>query len=313
MPVIPPIPGTKEGLDKGFVLTNREILDLKEVPASLVIIGGGVIGLEMASYFNSAGSKVTVIEMLNHIAGYTDGEIAQILLKNYQKKGVEFKLGAKVVEIKDNAVVYEVNGEKTTVPADKVLMSIGRRPVTDSLGLEKIGVELERGRIKTDERGKTNIPEVYAAGDVNGYSMLAHTAYREAEVVINNILGKKDIMRYHAIPSVIYTNPEVGGVGETEETAKQKGVDFESVKISMRYSGRYVAENEGGDGICKVLIDKKYKKIIGVHMIGNYASEIIYGAGLMIETEMRVEDIKELVFPHPTVCEIIREAIFELE
>jgi dihydrolipoamide dehydrogenase len=312
MPVIPPIPGTREGLETGFVLTNREILDIKAVPASLVIVGGGVIGLEMASYFNSAGSKVTVIEMLDHIAGYTDGEIADILLKNYQKKGVEFKLGAKVVEIREDAVVYEINGQKLTVEADKVLMSIGRRPVTEGLGLETIGVELERGRIKTDEKGKTNIPEVYAAGDVNGYSMLAHTAYREAEVCINNILGKKDLMRYSAIPSVIYTNPEVGCVGETEETAKQKGIDYEAVKISMMYSGRYAAENEGGDGICKVIIDKKYRKIIGVHMIGSYASEIIFGAGLMIETEMRVEDVKELVFPHPTVSEIIREAIFEL-
>jgi dihydrolipoamide dehydrogenase len=190
-------------------------------------------------------------------------------------------------------------------------MSIGRRAATDGLGLEKIGVELERGRIKVDERGHTNVPELYAAGDVNGYSMLAHTAYREAEVCINNILGKKDIMRYNAIPSVIYTNPEVAGVGETEETAKNKGIEIEAVKLSMMYSGRYVAENEGGDGICKVIIDKKHKKLIGVHMIGNYSSEIIYGAGLMIETEMRVEDIKELVFPHPTVCEILREAIFE--
>lgn len=311
MPVIPPIPGTREGIEKGYVLTNREILDLKTVPASLVIVGGGVIGLEMASYFNSAGSKVTVIEMLDHIAGYTDGEISDILLKTYQKKGVDFKLGAKVVEIKENAVVYELGGQKFEVEAGKVLMSIGRRPVTEGIGLEKIGVEVERGRIKTDDKGKTNIPEVYAAGDVNGYSMLAHTAYREAEVCINNILGKKDIMRYNAIPSVIYTNPEVGCVGETEETAKQKGIDYEAVKISMLYSGRYVAENEGGDGICKVLIDKKHRKLIGVHMIGSYASEIIYGAGLMIETEMRVEDVKELVFPHPTVCEIIREAIFE--
>lgn len=312
MPIVPPIPGTKEGLEKGYVLTNREILDLKEIPSSLVIVGGGVIGLEMASYFNSAGSIVTIIEMLDHIAGNTDKEISEILMKNYQKKGVEFKLGAKVVEIKEGTVIYEVNGQKFSVNAEKVLMSIGRRPVIEGLGLEKIGVEIERGHIKVDEKGKTNIPEVYAAGDVNGFSMLAHTAYREAEVCINNILGKKDIMRYNAIPSVIYTNPEVGCVGETEESAKQKGIDFEAVKISMMYSGRYVAENEGGDGICKVIIDKKYKKLIGVHMIGNYSSEIIYGAGLMIETEMRVDDIKELVFPHPTVCEIIREAIFEI-
>lgn len=312
MPVIPPIPGVKEGIEKGYVLTNREILDITVVPASLVIIGGGVIGLEMASYFNSAGSKVTIIEMLDHIAGNTDREISDLLMKSYQKKGIDFKLNSKVVEVKDGAVVLEAAGEKITVRAEKILMSIGRRPVTEGLGLDRIGVEVERGRIKTDERGRTNVPEVYAAGDVNGVSMLAHTAYREAEVCINNMTGKKDIMRYNAIPSVIYTNPEVGCVGETEESAKQKDIDYEAANISMRYSGRYVAENEGGDGICKVLIDKKYRKLIGVHMIGNYASEIIYGAGLMIETEMRVNDIKELVFPHPTVCEIIREAVFEL-
>lgn len=311
MPVIPPVAGVKEGIEKGYVLTNREILDLKSVPSSLVIVGGGVIGLEMASYYNSAGSKVTVIEMLDHVAGYTDREIAEILQKNYEKKGVVFKLNCKVVEVREGSVVYESNGEKIEASAEKVLLSIGRRPATEGLGLERIGVETERGRIKTDERGRTNIPEVYAAGDVNGTSMLAHTAYREAEVCINTMLGKKDTMRYHAIPSVIYTNPEVGGVGETEETAKQKGIDFEVVKLSMAYSGRYVAENEGGDGICKLLIDRKHRRLIGAHMIGSYASEIIYGAGIMIETEMRVEDIKELVFPHPTVCEILREGIFE--
>jgi dihydrolipoamide dehydrogenase len=126
------------------------------------------------------------------------------------------------------------------------------------------------------------------------------------------MLGKRDIMRYNAIPAVIYTNPEVAGIGETEESAKAKGIDFEMANLSMRYSGRYVAENEGGDGICKVLVDKKYRHIIGVHMIGNYASEIIYGAAILMETEMQVDDIKEIVFPHPTVAEIIRESIFEL-
>jgi dihydrolipoamide dehydrogenase len=311
VPVLPPIPGLREGLEKGNVLTNREILDLPAVPASLVIVGGGVIGLEMASYFNSAGSKVTVIEMLDHIAGSTDREIGEILLKNYRKKGVEFKLGAKVTAIREDAVVYESGGEQSAVPADKVLVSIGRRPAIDGLGLERIGVEVERGRIKTDANGKTNVAEVYAAGDVNGILMLAHTAYREAEVCVNTILGKRDRLRYQAIPAVIYTNPEVAGVGETEESAAAQGIEFATAKLSMRYSGRYVAENEGGDGICKVLIDKKYRKIIGVHMIGNYSSEIIYGAALMIETELRVDDLKELVFPHPTVSEILREALFE--
>jgi dihydrolipoamide dehydrogenase len=312
VPVIPPIPGVKEGVGEGYVLTNREILDLTEVPSNLAIVGGGVIGLEMASYFNSAGSKVTIIEMLDHIAGNTDAEISEILLKNYQKKGIVFNLHSKVTKIEEGAVIYESGGQTFTVPADKILMSIGRRPASKELGLENIGIELERGRVKTDDRCRTNVPGVYAAGDINGVYMLAHAAYREAEVAVNNILGKKDIMRYHAIPSVIYTNPEVAGVGETEETAAAKGIEFESAKLSMMYSGRYMAENEGGDGICKVLVDKKHRKLIGVHMIGNYSSEMIYGAALMIEAEMRVQDIKELVFPHPTVSEIIRETIFEL-
>lgn len=308
---VPPIPGLKEGLSSGFVLTNREILELQEVPERLVVIGGGVIGLEMASYFNTAGSKVTVVEMLNKIAGPTDAEISKILQKNYEKKGVTFKLGARVTEVTAKGVVYELNGNKETVEADKVLLSIGRRPSTNGLGLENIGVNTERGAIKTDEQGRTNVAGVYAAGDVNGSHMLAHVAYRESEVAINTILGKKDHMRYNAVPSVIYTNPEVACVGETEESAKAKGMDVACVNLTMKYSGRYVAENEGGDGICKLIIDKKRNRLVGVHMIGNYSSEIIVSAVTMIETEMRIEDIKEIIFPHPTVCEIIREGIFE--
>ncbi len=311
MPVIPPIPGLREGVESGFVLTNREILDLKEIPGELVIIGGGVIGLEMASYYNSVGSNVTIIEMLDHIAGNTDSEISSILMKNYKNKGITFKLGCKVVKVQPGKVTYEENGKSFEVSADKVLCSIGRAPVTTGFGLENLHVYTERGAIKTDEQMRTNVAGVYAAGDVNGVSMLAHTAYREGEVAINTILGKKDCMRYNAIPSVIYTNPEVGSVGETEESAKSKGYDVNTVNLSMRYSGRYVAENEGGDGIVKLVVDKKYNRLLGVHMISNYASEIIYGAALMIETEMRVDDLKEIVFPHPTVCEVIREALFE--
>lgn len=312
MPVVPPIPGVKEGIESGMVMTNREILSIPAIPENLVIVGGGVIGLEMASYFNSVGSKVTVIEMLPKIAGGTDAEISNILLKSYQEKGVEFKLGCKVVEVTKDSVKFEKDGKTESVKADKVLLSIGRRPVSQGIGLENIGVATERGAIITDRYSKTNVAGVYAAGDVNGKMMLAHVAYREAEVAINNILGKKDIMRYDAVPSVIYTNPEVGCVGETEESAKAKGIDVEVANITMNYSGRYVAENEGGKGICKVIVDKKYKRLIGAHMIGNYASEIIFGAGIMIETEMRVDDIKEIIFPHPTVCEILREAIFQL-
>ena len=280
---MPPIPGVKENFEAGVVLTNREILDLPEIPKELVIVGGGVIGLEMASYFNSAGSHVTVIEMMDKIAGPTDEEISKILMKNYEKKGITFKLSAKVSEVKKTGVVFEKDGKMEEIPADKVLLSIGRRPVTQGVGLETIGVLTERGAIVTDNKMKTNIPNVYAIGDVNGKSMLAHTAYREAEVAVNNILGKKDNMRYNAIPAVIYTNPEVGSVGETEATAKAKGIDYEVANITMKYSGRYVVENDGGDGICKVLVDKKTKRMIGCHCLANYASEFIVSAGIMIE------------------------------
>lgn len=311
-PIIPSIPGVEESIQEGTLLTNREILDLKEIPESLIVIGGGVIGLEMASYYNSVGSKVTVIEMLDHIAGETDRDISNILLRNYRSKGIDFKLGARVTAVKNDQVTYELENQEHKITGDKILMSIGRNPVTENLGLETIDVEIERGRVKTDETGLTNIPNVYAAGDINGLSLLAHTAYREAEVCVNNMVGKKDRVQYNSIPTVLYTNPEVASVGETEKTAKAKGIDVDVIQTSMRYSGRYMAENEGGDGICKIVVDKKYSRILGIHMIGNPASEIIYGAALMIDSQMGVNDIKKIVFPHPTVSEIIREGIFQL-
>ncbi len=313
-PVIPPIPGLREGVASGFVMTNREVLDLEQIPAQMTVIGGGVIGLEMASYYCTVGCKVTVIEMLDHIAGPTDREISGILMKNYANKGIDFKLGCKVTAVTDHSVCYEdPDGKAQEVAADKVLCSIGRRAVTTGYGLENLNVVMERGAIVTDEQMRTNIAGLYAAGDVNGKIMLAHTAYREGEVAINTILGIKDRMRYDAIPSVIYTNPEVGAVGITEDDAKAKGLDVEVVKMSLKMSGRYLAENPDGDGILKLIVDKKYRRVLGVHMIGNYASEIIYGAAMMVETEMQIDDLKEIVFPHPTVCEVIREALFDVK
>lgn len=313
MPVVPPIKGVAEGIKSGFVLTNREILDLESVPKELVIIGGGVIGLEMASYYNSAGSNVTVIEMLENIGGANDIDLMKILLKNYKEKGITFELGAKVTELTDDTVIFERDGNTQTVKANKVLLSIGRKPVISDIGLENIGVEIQNNAVKTDRYMKTNIPNVYAAGDITGSYMLAHVAYREAEVAVNNMLSKRDTMRYDAIPSVIYTTPEVAAVGETEQTAKQKGLDVEVTSLTMKYSGRYVAENENGDGICKMVFDKKTKRILGCHIIGSYASEIIMSAVIMIESCMSVERAKEFIFPHPCVCEIIRESIFSIK
>ena len=310
--IVPPIPGAKEGLENGFVLTNREILALESIPESLVIVGGGVIGLEMASYFNSVGSRVTVIEMLDKIAGPTDGEISAILRKNYEKKGVTFKMSCKVTGLPNGFVEFEENGQAQRIAAERVLLSIGRKPVTGGFGLEMLGVLVDKGRIVVDERGQSNVPGVYAAGDVNGVWMLAHAAYREAEVIVNNLLGRKDIVRYKAVPSVIYTNPEVGCVGETEETCKAKSIDYRAATLPMSYSGRYMAENTALDGICKVLVDPLRKNMIGCHLIGSYASEIVTTAAMLIETEMKIDDIKEFIFPHPSVSEIIRETIFRL-
>ena len=305
---VPPIPGIAESGD--IILTNREILELKDQPKSLVIIGGGVIGMEFASFYNSLGTKVTVVEMLPEILGGLDFEISAMMREIYSKKGIEFNLNARVVQVDGNKVIFEKEGATHTVEGEKILVSVGRRPVTKGYGLENLNVELFKGGIKVDEKMRTNVPNVYAAGDVTGFSLLAHTASREGEVVVNNLTGRADRMRYNAIPGVVYTNPEVSGVGETEESAKAKGLEYKVMKLPMAYAGRFVAENEGGSGICKVLVGAKYGEVIGVHMLGNPSSEMIYGACMAIEQEMTIEQLQEVVFPHPTVSEIFKETIF---
>jgi len=305
---LPSISGLKESGD--IILTNREILTLKEQPKSLIIIGGGVIGMEFASFYNSLGSKVTIVEMLPEILGGLDAEISAMLRDIYKKKGIDFNLNAKVVQVDGNKVIFEKDGQTHALEAEKILVSVGRRAVTQGFGLENLNVELFKGGIKVDEKMRTNVPGVYAAGDVTGFSLLAHTASREGEVVVNNLLGRNDIMRYNAIPGVVYTNPEVSGVGETEETARAKAIKYKIAKLPMAYAGRFVAENEGGTGICKVLIGEKYGEVIGVHMLGNPSSEMIYGACMAIEQELTIDQLQEVVFPHPTVSEIFKETIF---
>ena len=239
--VIPPVPGLKEGLESGFVVTNREVLDRKKLPRELVVIGGGVIGLEMACYFATVGVHVTVIEMMPKIAGTTDPAICKVLMDEYGKRGMEFKLSCKVLEVAGDCVLYEEAGEKKEVKCDLVLLSAGRKPSTQGLGLEKLGLEMDRAAIVTDKHLCTNVAGVYAVGDCNGKLMLAHTAYREAEVAVNHMLGVKDEMRYNVIPSVIYTDPEVASVGESAESARAKGLEVKEVEMPMLYSGRYVA------------------------------------------------------------------------
>ena len=316
--VVPPFPGLKEAGD--VIVTNREILALKEQPKELVVIGGGVIGMEFAAFYSTLGTKVTVVEMLPKILGPLDDEISTMLQGIYAKRGINFCLRCKVTAIEGNTVVYEdPDGKVCRVSGDKILVSVGRRANLQGFGLEKLGVafvENKAGRpvgIKVDEKMRTNIPGVWAAGDVTGFSMLAHTASREGEVAVNNILGKPDRMRYNAIPGVVYTNPEVAGVGLTEGDAKAQGVDYTVVKLPMAYSGRFVAENEGGEGICKIIVGKKYHEVLGVHMLGNPCSEILAAACIAIEGEMTLEQLKEVVFPHPTVSEIIKETAFSFK
>ena len=307
--LVPPIPGIEEAGD--IILTNREILNLKEVPKRLAIIGGGVIGMEFASFYNSLGSEVTIIEMLPEILGGLDKEISSMLRGIYAKKGVKFNLSSKVTAINKNEVIFSgADGKSSSVTAEKILLSVGRRAVISGFGLENLSVELVNGTIKVDNKMRTNVPNVFATGDVTGLSMLAHTASRGGEVVVNNLLGKKDFMRYNAIPGVVYTNPEVASVGLTEDEAKAKGTNYRVSTLPMAYAGRFVAENEGGNGICKIVVGAEHGEILGVHMIGNPCSEIIFGACMAIEQEMTLKEMEEVVFPHPTVSEIFKETIF---
>ena len=310
--VVPPVPGLKEGLAAGFVVTNREVLDMTELPKELVVIGGGVIGLEMAYYFASVGVKVTVIEMMPKIAGATDPEICKVLTDSFEKRGMTFKLSSKVLEVKASSVVYEENGEKKEIACDKVLLSAGRRPATAGIGLETLNLQMDRAAIVTDRHMCTTVQNVYAIGDCNGKSMLAHTAYREAEVAVNHMLGKQDEMRYDVIPAVIYTDPEVASVGHSKEGAEKLGMTVKEVKLPMSYAGRYLAESDGGKGFIKLVVDTDRNRLVGCHMVGSYASEIIMTATMMVDTELNPERLKKLVFPHPTVAEIIREAIFHI-
>ena len=307
---IPPI----AGVDNVPYWTHRDALECKELPARLAIIGGGVIGMEFASFFNSLGTEVTVIEMMDEILGGMDREISALLRAEYAKRGVKFMLSTKVVSLAvagdgQVQVAYEDAEGEGTVTADKLLMSVGRRPVTKGFGLENLNLQTtERGRIEVDEHLRTSVPGVYVCGDLTGYSLLAHTAVREAEVAVNDILGRADTMSYRAIPGVVYTNPEVAGVGETEETLKQKGIAYRAVKLPMAYSGRFVAENEGVNGLCKLLLGED-DTILGAHVLGNPASEIITLAGMAVDLKLKAEEWKRIVFPHPTVGEIFREVL----
>jgi len=306
----PPIPGA----DRPFVLTNREMLSIDYVPQRLVIIGGGVIGLEFATFFAEVGSSVTVIEMLPKIAGQLDDDVRKVLQGELEKKGVKIHTQSTVTGIGDRTVTFQAkDGTAETVPGDVVLLSVGRRPVVKDYGLENLGVLVERGAIKVDEHGRTNVPNVWAAGDVNGVSMLAHTASREVEVCVDDMLGKPSHIRYENIPNVIYTHPEAASVGLTAAQAAERGYDVVEHRLPLTFNGRYLAETDGERGIIKVVAERQYGTVLGVHMAGGECSEMIHGATLIVESELRVADVRDVVFPHPTVSEIIKDTIVDMK
>lgn len=299
---VPPIPG----LDTVEYWTSREALESKELPKSIAIIGGGVIGMEFAAFYNRVGVEVHVIEMLPEILGGMDSEMGALLRAEYTKLGVKFYLQHKVTSVAPEGVTVEFEGNSFVIPTERILLSVGRRPVTEKLS--PLGLEMEGRGVKVDATMRTSLPGVYAAGDVTGYSLLAHTAVREAEVAVDNMLGKDARMSYQAIPGIIYTQPEVAGVGMTEDQLKKEGISYRRHQLPMAFAGRFVAENEMANGVCKILIGED-DTLLGAHMLGNPASELIVVIAVAIERGIKAHELASVVFPHPTVGEIIKETI----
>ncbi len=309
-PIIPGIDGLKEALADGFVLTSTELLELEEIPERLCVVGGGVIGLEMATYYAMVGTKVEIVEAATKVAGELDAEATEIVKKACEELGMSFRLNTRAVSFGKGTVIVEAGGQRDEIKCDKVLLCIGRAANIDGFGLETLHVPTEKGRISVDEYCMTGVPNVYAIGDCNGTGMLAHVAYRQGEVAVKHITGRKDPMCWNVVPSLVHTEPEAAFVGETVESAGAKGIDAVGVKLSMNYSGLYLAENDNGKGIIKAVFDKKKKTLIGATIVGGPASELITVCSMMIGNEMPVERMKSYVYPHPTYSEIIKEAIF---
>ena len=304
-PFVPPIPGADGPLCK----TSREVLNLEKLPASVVVIGGGVIGLEFASFFSNLGIETNVIEMMDEIVPFMDKDLAKVMRR--EMKAINFHLKSRVEKIDGSKVHYtDKKGKAAIIETELIILAVGRKPNIESL--KESGLDIERGRVKVDDRMKTNLPGVYAVGDVTGESLLAHSASRMGEVVVQQICGVDDHMRYNAVPWAVYTYPEAAGCGLTESEAKDKGIDVKTASMQMRGNGRFFAENGKSGGLCKVVVDAKSDVLLGVHLLGAQCSEMIAGAAAMIEAELRVSEIKEIIYPHPSVSEIIKDTLWML-
>lgn len=311
-PAVPPIPGVK---DNPRVVTSTGLLEIRELPKRLVVIGGGVIGVEFASLFSALGVGVTVIEMMDEIIPFMDREQAPALRKALT--GVEFALGCKVERVEGGTVHVSAADGPRAFEGDLILMAVGRSLNVRDLGLEGLGVDVSPRGIVTDEFMRTNLPGLYAVGDVTGRSLLAHSASRMGEVAVSAICDppeQRQRMRSSAIPWVVYSLVEAAGVGLTEDQARRQGRDVRTASVPLRNSGRYLAENgASGPGAVKVVADEADGRILGVHLYGAGVGEMIWGAAALIEAELRVKEARELIFPHPTVGEMIRDALWELE
>ncbi len=308
------IPGIDIEIDEKVIVSSTGALELEKVPAHLVVVGGGVIGLELGSVWNRLGAKVTIIEYMDKILGAMDGDVSKQFQRMLTKQGLQFKLSSKVtaVEATDSGaqVIYEpvAGGDAVSLDADVVLIATGRRPYTDSLGLETIGAKLDRmGRVEVDKHYQTNIEGVYAIGDVIAGPMLAHKAEDEGVAVAEILAGQAGHVNYDVIPSVVYTQPEVASVGKTEEELKAAGIDYKAGKFPFSANGRARAML-ATDGFVKVLADKKTDRVLGVHIVGHSAGDMIHEAAVLMEFGGSSEDLGRTCHAHPTLSEAVREA-----
>ncbi len=303
-------------IDKERIITSTEALNLKEIPKHLVVIGGGVIGLELGSVYKRLGSEVTVVEFMDRIIPTMDGALSKELNKVLRKQGMKFMLSTAVQAVERNGDTVKVTakdkkGEEVVVEGDYVLVSVGRKPYTDGLSLEKAGVDLdERGRVKTNEHLQTNVSNIYAIGDVVAGAMLAHKASEEGVMVAEQLAGQKPHINYNLIPGVVYTWPEVASVGKTEEQLKAEGVAIKVGNFPMRALGRSRASGDV-DGFIKIIADEKTDEVLGVHMIGARAADMIAAAVTAMEFRASAEDIARMSHAHPTFAEAIKEAALD--
>lgn len=303
-PNLPPIPGLSEALADGSAVTSTGALELREIPQKLVIVGGGVVGIEFAALFNALGSTVTVLEKFS-VLGSLDSDLRQYMLRTLRKKGVEILEGVEVKEFQGATVMAEVEGELKAFSGDKVIVSLGRRPNVEAV--QTLDLAMDGSAIRTNERLETSIPGVYAIGDVNGKLMLAHVASAEGIVAVENILGGTSTIDYDKVPAAIYSFPEVAVVGLTEEEALRRGYKLQIGNFPLAANGKALAEGEA-EGFVKIVADEQFGEVLGVHIIASRATDLISEAVATLQLEGTVHDLARAIHPHPTSSEIIMEA-----